>query len=121
MAELIIINGPCGVGKSTAAELVHQQIPMSLLLDIDSQRRHYSHYREHPEQSSPMAQATSLAMGKVALVAGYDVVVEKMQYYPDWYGQWIDLGKQASDATFEFILWASLETVLKRCDQRGYG
>lgn len=119
--KLVIINGPCGVGKSTAAEIIHQELPLSLLVDIDSQRRLYAGYRERPEQSSPLAQATALAMARAALEADKDVVVDKMQYIPEWYDQWIDLGKQTGADSHEFILWASKQTVLDRADKRGYG
>lgn len=105
--KLVIINGPCGVGKSTAAETVHKSFPMSLLVDIDSQRRLYSQYRENQEQSAQLAQTTALVMARVALDASHDVILDKMQYYPEWYNQWIELGQETGAETHEFILWAS--------------
>ena len=119
--KLVIINGPCGVGKSTVSEIIHKKLPMSLLLDIDSQRRLYAGYREKPEQSTPLAQATALAMAGVALKAGSDVTVDKMQYIAQWYNQWINLGHEMGADTYEIILWASREKVLERADERGYG
>jgi deoxyadenosine/deoxycytidine kinase len=50
--KLIILNGPCGVGKSTVAQKLHEVIPLSFLLDIDAQRRFISKHREFKEESA---------------------------------------------------------------------
>lgn len=46
MSKIILINGACGIGKSTIAKLVHQEIEFSLLQEKDEQRRKFSHYKD---------------------------------------------------------------------------
>src|SRR3989338_1112252 len=76
--NLVIINGPCGVGKSTAASALHQMIPRSLLIEVDEIRRLISGYNEHAEETSRNSYAIALAMINVYLQTGNDVIVEKM-------------------------------------------
>jgi adenylate kinase family enzyme len=44
--KLIILNGPPGIGKSTVAQKLQKELPLSFLLEIDALRRCISNYRE---------------------------------------------------------------------------
>lgn len=37
--KLIIMNGPCGIGKSTAAKHLHESMPLSYLVEIDVSKK----------------------------------------------------------------------------------
>ena len=49
--KLIILNGPCGIGKNTIANLYASGNKSSVVLDIDDFRRGISSYRQKVEES----------------------------------------------------------------------
>lgn len=82
LMKLIIINGPCGVGKSTLSAKLHADMPLSFLLEIDAQRRFISHYREHEEEGRAMNSAISKAIIKSCLEDKHDIIIDKMTFGP---------------------------------------
>ncbi|TAK04718.1 hypothetical protein EPO33_01850 [Patescibacteria group bacterium] len=118
--NLVIINGPCGVGKSTVASALHQTMPLSLLVDIDAIRRQISGYREHADESNRFSFLLVLAMIDAYMQTGHDVIVEKMMFDETRLDRMIALAKQRNAHVTEVILWASKDVVLKRAADRGY-
>lgn len=118
--NLVIINGPCGVGKSTVASALHQMMPLSLLVDIDVIRRFISGYREHADESNQSSFLIVLAMIDAYIQTGHDVIVEKMMFDETRLDRMIALAKQRNAHVTEVILWASKDVVLKRASDRGY-
>jgi len=118
--KLIIINGPCGVGKSTIAEKLHDSLPLSYLLDIDALRRNISHYREHKKERLEIGYSISLAIADTCLSLGRDVVVDKMMYHPATLDTFHKLAKKYKADVYEIILWADKKSVIKRAEKRGY-
>ena len=80
--KLLIINGSCGIGKSTVSARMHANMPLSFLLDIDAQRRFISQYREQREESGEMIRVISNSIIKGCLKASRDVIIDKMTYDP---------------------------------------
>lgn len=76
--KLIIINGPCGIGKSTLSARLHISMPLSFLLDIDEQRKFISHYKEKRQESGKMVYDISNAILKGCLENKYDIIIDKM-------------------------------------------
>src|SRR3989338_4290855 len=81
--KLIIINGPCGIGKSTLAARLHDRMPLSFLLDVDAQARFISHYREFTEERREMVHAVSLGIIEACLKINRSVIVDKMIFHPE--------------------------------------
>jgi hypothetical protein len=74
---LIVVNGPPGVGKSTIARRLRDDRPLSLLVDFDELWPLIGDW-QHNDNSQNLAIAGGLAMARVHLQAGYDVIA------PQW-------------------------------------
>jgi len=118
--KLIIINGPCGIGKSTLAARLHADINLSFLLDIDAQRRYINRYREQREASGKIVQAVSMAIIKSCLESGCDVIIDKMTFDPEVLDYYYEIAKTYGADVYEIVLWAPKEVVMKRADERGW-
>ncbi len=118
--KLILINGPTGIGKSTIAGKLHQALPLSLLLDIDAQRRYISGYREHREESGDLVLKLSLAMVESYLQNGHDVVIDKVLTDAQISERFLELGRKYDATVFDFVLTADKETLIARANERGY-
>lgn len=118
--KLIIINGPCGIGKSTVAAKLHADMPLSFLLDIDAQRRFMSHYREQPKESREISLVISNAILKTCLEKQCDVIIDKMIFDSAVLDSFHKIAKAHDADVYEIILWAPKEVVMKRADQRGW-
>ena len=119
--RLIIINGPSGVGKSTIAERISHALPLSLLLDIDAQRRFISGYRELRKESYDLVFNFCLAAVDAHLRAGHDVIIEKIIRNDDSKLTELErIGQQHGAQVYELILNARKETVLRRAHERGF-
>ncbi len=118
--KLILINGPCGVGKSTVSLRLHADMPLSFLLEVDAQRRFISHYREYAEESRTMNLAIAKAIVKSCLESNRDVIVDKMTFGQSILNFYYEAAKTYSADVFEIILWAPKEVVMKRANERGW-
>ena len=119
--KLIIINGTTGVGKSTVAEMLHKELPLSFLLDIDAQRRFISEYKDNRKKSGELSFIVSRAIVEAYLNIGYDVIIDKIIVNTKTtLKKFIELGNKYGAETYEFILNASKETVIERLNNRGY-
>ncbi|MDO8425795.1 MAG: AAA family ATPase [bacterium] len=118
--KLIIINGPCGIGKSTLAGSMHATMPLSFLFDIDAQMRFISHYREYREERREITLALADAVIDALLRLGRDIVVDKMIFDPSIIDSYYGIAKKYGADVHEIILWAPKEVVMKRADERGW-
>ena len=118
--KIIIINGPCGIGKSTIAVKLHEAIPLSFLLNIDDQRRLFSHYREKQEESREASLRISETIISTCLKMQHDVIIDKMLFKPQVIDSYYEIAKQNGAEVKEIILWASKEVVMKRANERGW-
>jgi len=117
--NLIIINGACGVGKSTIAALLHESIKLSYLIDVDDIRRNVSQYREYKKESNKISQEVTQSIIKTILPT-QDVIIDKMMHDPKIIDSYYDIAKECKAKVIEIILWAPKEVVMKRADDRGY-
>lgn len=118
--KIIIINGPCGVGKSSIAEKLHKNKPHSFLLDIDSLRRLFSRYQEERDESRTSSLKLSESIVNTCLDMGYDVIIDKMQYDTKVLDAYYGIAKQKGSEVREIILWASKSVVMERANIRGW-
>lgn len=118
--KLIILNGPWGVGKSTAARALHEQMPGAYHIELDQIRRSISGYDAHPEESFRFAIRIASDIIERCLAEGRDVILDKMLRVHDLLDDVRAAGDRHGAEVFEIILWASKETVLARGEERGY-
>ncbi len=118
--KLILINGPTGIGKSTIAQKIHQDLPLSFLLDIDAQRRYISGYREHRAESLDLVIKLSLATVENYLQSKHDVVIDKVITDVEMAEKFFELGRKYNATVFEFVLNTDKETLVARAGERGY-
>ncbi len=118
--KIIIINGPCGVGKSSIAERLHKNRPHSFLLDIDSLRRLFSQYREERDESRMASLELAESMVSTCLDMGYDVIIDKMQFDIEVLDAYYEIAGGKGAEVKEIILWASKDVVMERAHARGW-
>jgi predicted kinase len=75
MARLILINGAPGSGKSTLARRYGQDHPLALALDLDTVRGLLGGWLDRPVDAGLAARRLALAMARVHLLSGRDVLV----------------------------------------------
>jgi predicted kinase len=118
--KLIILNGPPGVGKSTIAVRLHQELPSSVLIDVDELRRSIPDYKERRQESLLLAyEKTAEAIGDL-LKRGQSVIIDKSISQSDTLDSLIEVGKRYDAEIYEFLLFADKSTVQARADERGY-
>lgn len=118
--KLIIINGPCGIGKSITAKNLHESMPLSYLVDVDAISRNISHYRDYREERWEIRETVAFAIVGSVLSLGRDVIVEKMMFREDVLDLYHKICDRHDAEIHEVILWASKEFVMKRAKKRGW-
>ncbi len=118
--KLIILNGPLGIGKSTLAIRFAEEHTLTLCLDIDDIRTYISHWREEDERSSISSKQMAIAMIKVHLSLGHDVVVPQIVQQTDFFEQFEQAAKEAGADFIEVLLLVDKDEAIKRFKERNY-
>lgn len=120
--KVIIMNGPCGVGKSTAVSAVHADDSRSFLIDVDAQSRFIAHYAdfENREYRWDLTIEITHALMDLVLARGENVYIDKMVYAPETIDSYYKFAKKHGAEVIEIIMWADKETVMKRAEDRGW-
>ncbi|MCH8049595.1 AAA family ATPase, partial [Patescibacteria group bacterium] len=118
--RLIIINGPCGAGKTKAAQVIHQSLFGSFLIDIDAQRRFISRYRARPQESWEFSMDITKSLIETALRRGRDVIIDKMLYDEEALDGFTKIAENHAAEIHEFILWAEKDIIMQRAEERGF-
>lgn len=118
--RLILLNGPCGVGKTTVADLLHTALPGSVLINLDTLRRFVSGHHERIAESHDLSVALTASMLTTCAERGVDAIVDKMLYDDAALDAFTTVVHTHGGTTHEFLLWADKATVLARSDARGY-
>ena len=120
--KLILINGPCGVGKSSVASALHASMPLSYLLDVDSVMQNVSGYREpeHKEDRTELTHAIAKASVEAALSLGRDVIVEKLMRDGNTIDAYLGIAHERGAEAHETLLWARKDVVMRRANDRGW-
>lgn len=118
--KLIILNGPSGVGKSTIAARLQENMPSSVLIDIDELRRTIPDYKERRQESLMLAYEKAATATGEHLKDGLNVIIDKAITGSDTLDLLIKIGKKCGADVYEFLLFADKETVQERADERGY-
>jgi len=119
--KLIIINGPCGVGKSTAALEIQKELSLSLLIDVDALRATIGGYRDNREDSLKLSYMHAVVLAASHLEAGYSVIIEKAVFKDDWFLDALKtLAEKRAVEFYELLLTASRGAVVERAEKRGF-
>lgn len=114
MARLLLLNGPPGIGKSTLARRYVADRPLALCLDVDVVRRLLGQWETYETESGLAARAMAVAMARVHLAGGRDVVVPQYVGRVEFADRLEALAAEV-DATFaEVVLTDTKENALAR-------
>ena len=119
--KLILLNGPCGIGKTTTAARLHDSLSLSFLLDIDAQRRYISHYREYRDESRGLALDVSRGVVSACLEARRTVIIiDKMIFDSSVLDEFYAIAEGFGAPVYEITLWAPKEVMMRRAYERGF-
>ncbi|MCE0540479.1 ATP-binding protein [Kineosporia rhizophila] len=118
MPRLILLNGAPGSGKSTLAKIFAQRHPLTLALDIDTVRGLLGAWLEQPHESGLAARKLALAMARVHLQDGHDVLVPQFLGRIDFVLQLEALAQEVGFPFVEVALISTMDDVLARYSRR---
>lgn len=118
--KLIMLNGSLGIGKSTLASRFADEHPNTLNLDIDEIRRYISHWREETEQSATSSKQMALAMAKVHLGLGHDVVVPQIVRSLELFEAFEQVAKDTNADYYEILLFTEKDEAIRRFKELSY-
>jgi len=114
VGRLILLNGPPGSGKSTLAQLYVDDHPLALNLDVDRVRDLLGRWRDHEEAAGLLARGMALAMARVHLLAGHDVVIPQYLGRLAFIEQVEQLAAETAADFHEVVLMDDKESALQR-------
>ena len=117
--KLIVLNGPCGIGKSTLAKRYGQDHPLTLQLDIDHVWSMLSHWREEKDASAPLSKLIAIEMARVSLEAGHDVVIPQIIQRAELAEGFMKLADTCNAEYIEILLLVKKEEAIRRFIKRG--
>jgi predicted kinase len=118
VAQLILINGLPGSGKSTVARSVATERPLSLVLDVDVVRGLLSGWIDTPTTAGLLARELALAMCATHLGAGYDVLVPQFLGRPEFVVALEEAAREAGVPFVEIALLLPPERAAERVAKR---
>lgn len=118
--KLIILNGPCGVGKNTIADMYVEEFPKAVVLDIDELRRSVPNYRDNPVESGRTAYELAFAKSKDLLNSGRDVVIPNLIRSGANLDKFASIANELGCEYYEFLLNLSKESAIQRATERGF-
>ena len=121
---IIWLNGPFGVGKTTLANLLHQEIPDSILYNPEHLGDFFQEILPKavcPEdfQDYPIWRQTTVQIIRdLATKTGKVIIVPMTVFKKEYYQEIIEQGLRKDMYVQHYILVAEKETILDRLDKR---
>jgi predicted kinase len=119
--RLLLINGLPGSGKSTLAARYVAERPLALCLDVDVVRGSLGAWQDHPHEAGLLARRLALAMARLALGEGRDVVVPQFLARPTFIGELEALAGECGAEFVEVVLVDPPAVAAARLAQRAAG
>ncbi len=121
MPRLLLINGLPGSGKSTLAARYVAERPLALCLDVDVVWGLLGAWSDRPHEAGLLARRLALAMARLALDEGRDVVVPQFLARPAFIGELEALAGELGAEFVEVVLVEAPDVAAARLAQRAAG
>ena len=121
MPRLLLINGLPGSGKSTLAARYVADRPLALCLDVDVVRGLLGAWTDHPHDAGLLARRLALAMARIVLAEGRDVVVPQFLARPRFIGELEALAAEVGAQFVEVVLVQEPDAAAARLVERAVG
>ena len=118
MPRLLLLNGFPGAGKSTLSRRYVADHPLALDLDVDRLRGQLGAWHEDPQAAGLAARDLAVAMARVHLLAGHDVVVPQFLGRRRFVDQLAEVATEAGAAFHHVVLLADREEAVRRFRER---
>lgn len=124
--HLVMVNGPCGSGKSTTSKMLFEAIPGSMPIQTDALRKTVPEQMfmkdESPDAVARMWRANEIGreIAARALGNGSTVIVDSIKYQRHWVQPWEQLGREFGANVLDVCLIAPKEVIEQRAAERGY-
>jgi len=119
--RLLLINGLPGSGKSTLAARYVADHPLALCLDVDVVRGLLGAWTDRPHDAGLLARRLALAMARVVLGEGRDVVVPQFLARPQFIDELEELAGTVGAEFVEVVLVEEPEVAAARLARRAAG
>jgi len=117
---LILVNGPCGVGKTTFAKELQQQIPHSLLIEGDELRRWFEEHPDDRPASAERLREVVIQIASAQINSSFAVIFDKTIAF-DGVVEKI-CAEVGEDSVVELVLKIPESEIHRRIEARGgYG
>lgn len=118
--NLILINGPSGIGKSTISARLAAEMPNTIVIDIDELRRSIPNYKENRKESLRLSYEHAKEKIIEQLISGGSVIVDKAILDSAILDSYIEEGRRHGAEVHEFFLFTDKQSLQQRADERGY-
>lgn len=118
MSQLVHLNGPPGIGKSTLAALYADRHPGTLNLDVDVVHQLVGGWQDEENRTWQVVWPLVRAMAAVHLDGGRDVVLPQYHARLDEITALEDLARDHEAGFREVVLLDDREAAIKRFDRR---
>lgn len=118
--KFIILNGPCGVGKTTASVQLLQLMPLAYHARTESIRRNIGQLKKFPAEATELSYEAHFRVCELFLSKGHDIIYDRTIRDEARVEGLIELARKYDAEVFEFFLLAPKDVVLSRVHARGF-